>query len=133
MHLHRYSLSFLHSNLATLRQTHSLVTLLVEGVVILLQTSWSCTKTCFGTAQRQVIELLNYATCIVQTLIVRAKAAQQLEAKSAGQMNLSSSPHRHSIPPQQLGKARRAMETQQEGILKCQQKLALLMSVTGKG
>ena len=71
--------------------------------------------------------------CIVQTLIVRAKAAQQLEAKgSAGQMSLSSSPHRHSIPPQQLGKARRAMETQQEGILKCQQKLALLMSATGQ-
>ena len=85
-----------------------------------------------------VLQIFRSLSCAVmytvQTLIVRAKAAQQLEAESpAWQMSLSSSPHRHSLPPQQLGKARRAMETQQEGILKCQQKLALLMSATGKG
>ena len=70
----------------------------------------------------------------MQGLTVRTKAAQQLEANGGAEhMSLSSSPHRHSIPPQQLGKARRAIETQQEGILKCQQKLALLMSVTQEG
>ena len=72
--------------------------------------------------------------CLAQALHVRAKAAQQVGAQNhAGQMSLSSSPHTHIIPPQQIGKARRAMETQQEGILKCQQKLAVLMSVTGEG
>ena len=72
--------------------------------------------------------------CTVQGLNARAKAAQSLPADSAiGQSGMSTSPHRHSIPPEQLGKARRALETQQEGILKCQQKLALLMSATGEG
>lgn len=74
------------------------------------------------------------APCAVQALNARAKAAQNLQADGVtGQSSMSMLPHRYSIPPQQLGKARRAMETQQEGILKCQQKLALLESVTGEG
>lgn len=69
----------------------------------------------------------------VQALTVRASAAQNLQADSATeQSGMFSSPHRYIIPPQQLGRARRAMEIQQEGILKCQQKLALLMSATGE-
>jgi len=32
------------------------------------------------------------------------------------------------VPPQQLGKMRRILEVQEEGIIECKQKLALLLS-----
>ena len=71
--------------------------------------------------------------CVVQALAARAKAAEQAGSGTGTvEAGMAASPHRHTIPPQQLGKARRAVETQQEGILKCQQKLALLMSATNE-
>ena len=71
--------------------------------------------------------------CTVQALAARAKVAERAGNDSGTiEASMAASPHRHTIPPQQLGKARRAVETQQEGILKCQQKLALLMSATNE-
>lgn len=65
----------------------------------------------------------------MQAMSTRAKAVQHANVQSAHAENGSSvSPHRLVVPPQQLGKMRRALETQEEGILKCQQKLALIQS-----
>lgn len=66
----------------------------------------------------------------MQALGTRAAAAvKQADAESATAQNaLSASPHKAYVPPQQLGKMRRVLEMQEEGLIKCQQKLALLLS-----
>jgi len=65
----------------------------------------------------------------MQAMNARASAVQQANGKSIQAQNGSSAtPHRLVVPPQQLGKMRRALEYQEEGIMKCQQKLALIFS-----
>lgn len=65
----------------------------------------------------------------LQALSARAMALQQTTNTMPG-LKAASSPHRSPVPPQQLGKMRRALETQEEGILQCQQQLALLSAAT---
>lgn len=65
----------------------------------------------------------------LQALSVQAKALQR-PANGLPGLHTVVSPHRSPVPPQQLGKLRRALETQEEGILQCQQQLALLSVAT---
>lgn len=67
-------------------------------------------------------------TCVFSTLqafSMQAKTVQEAGI-SLSQASAVVSPHRSPVPPQQLGKLRRALETQEEGILQCQQDLTLL-------
>lgn len=58
-----------------------------------------------------------------------AESVKQADQENAQAQNGSSaSPNRAFVPPQQLGKMRRILEVQEEGIIKCKQKLALLLS-----
>ncbi len=58
-----------------------------------------------------------------------AESIKQADQENAQAQNGSSvSPNRACVPPQQLGKMRRILEVQEEGIIKCKQKLALLLS-----
>ncbi|KAL0033161.1 hypothetical protein WJX79_006554 [Trebouxia sp. C0005] len=67
-----------------------------------------------------------------QIKAMQARAAESI--RQADQENVqaqngsSASPSRACVPPQQLGKMRRILEVQEEGIIKCKQKLALLLS-----
>ena len=56
------------------------------------------------------------------------QADQENAQEKNGKNGSSASPHRACVPPQQLGKMRRILEVQEEGIIKCKQKLALLLS-----
>ena len=59
----------------------------------------------------------------------RAKTLQHADSQAVQASNGSShSPNRLTVPVQQLGKLKRSVEAQEEGIITCQQKLALLQS-----
>ncbi|KAA6422396.1 MAG: Nuclear pore complex -related isoform 2 [Trebouxia sp. A1-2] len=67
-----------------------------------------------------------------QIKAMQARAAESIrqadQENAQAQNGSSASPSRACVPPQQLGKMRRILEVQEEGIIKCKQKLALLLS-----
>lgn len=65
----------------------------------------------------------------IKALLGRAKTLQHTDSQAVQASNGSShSPNRLTVPVRQLGKLKRSVEAQEEGIITCQQKLALLQS-----
>jgi len=73
---------------------------------------------------------VSQSTAAMQAMQARAaESIKQADQENAQAQNGSSaSPNRACVPPQQLGNMRRILEVQEEGIIKCKQKLALLLS-----
>ena len=77
-------------------------------------------------------KLLSVCLVCVQALLSRAKTLQHADTQAVqASKSSSASPNRLTLPVQQLGQLKRSVEVQEEGIIACQQKLALLQSALG--